>query len=58
MDKKKEKWYRVIYPRDSFYEDMVGKLIEEADKTYRLYFSNDIGTAIFYKHQVKFEGEY
>lgn len=56
-DSKIGKWYRVI-SSESFYEDMVGKVVDETDKTYRLYFSNGIGTAIFYKNQVQFEGEF
>ena len=52
-----EKWYRVIM-EDSFYNDMVGRLVDETDKTFKLYFSNSIGEAIFYKEQVKFEDEF
>ena len=51
------KWYRVIM-LDSFYNGMVGRLVDETDKTFKLYFGNSIGEAIFYKDQVKFDGEF
>ena len=46
------KWYEVDMI-ESFYDEMVGKLIEETPKTYKLYFGKGIGEAIFYKFQVK-----
>lgn len=52
-----QKWYRVIM-HGSFYDDMVGKLTDETDKTFKLYFNSSVGSAIFYKHQVKFEDEF
>ena len=45
-------WRRVYFP-ESFYDDMDGKIVDETDKTYKLYFSKGIGEAIFYKDQVK-----
>ena len=47
-----------MFMLESFYDDMIGKLVEETDRTYRLYFGDGIETAIFYKDQVEFEGEF
>lgn len=56
-NKDKSKWYRVVFD-ESFYDDMVGKLIISKDKTVTLWFGNGLGSSIFYKEQVQFEGEY
>ncbi len=53
----KGEWYKVFI-LESFYDDMIGKLVEETDRTYRLYFGDGIETAIFYKDQVEFVGEF
>lgn len=53
----KKRWYRVVF-EESFYDDMVGNIIDATDRTITLYFGEGIGEAIFYKDQVVFEEEY
>lgn len=53
----KKQWYKVVF-EESFYDDMVGSVVEEMDRSIRLNFGKYTGEAIFYKDQVVFEGEY
>lgn len=57
MKKQTYKWYRVDF-EGCFYDDMVGKLILEEDRTMRLDFGGSVGNSKFFKEQLVFEDEF